>query len=94
MLIRKLHRIVGVSFAVFFCITAFAGAILLFRHKGWYSTEMWRFLKDIHNWEQLAVYVNINWLGIVLAAALIFMAITGLTLFFQPILRKRRKRKG
>lgn len=86
-MLRKLHRIVGLIFAPFFLITAVTGGILLFSHR--YRYQMKEGLLAWHNWEGLA-----NYAGLVLAAGLTFMAVTGVALWLQVKLRKRRARKS
>lgn len=86
-MLRKLHRIVGLIFAPFFFITAVTGGILLFRKFYGYQTK--ESLLEWHNWEGLAQYI-----GALLAAALSFMAVTGVALWLQVQLRKRRARRA
>jgi uncharacterized iron-regulated membrane protein len=83
MILRKLHRIVGLIFAPFFIITAVTGGVLLFsRH---YRHEVKKNLLAWHNWEGVSHYA-----GLILAAGLLFMAVTGVGLWLQMTLRKRR----
>jgi uncharacterized iron-regulated membrane protein len=86
-MLRKLHRIVGLIFAPFFVITAATGAILLFRRQ--YSPSVKHDLLEWHHWEGLA-----NYIGLLLAGALLFMAISGVALWGQVFFRKRRARRS
>ena len=81
--IRKLHRSVGLMFAPFFLITAFTGMALLWRKAGVYGPDTKSFLIGLHNWEIAAKYI-----GVILAAGLIFMVVTGSLIFFKLISRK------
>ena len=76
--IRKLHRTIGAVFSLFFLLTALAGSALLWRKAGIYSNETKSLMLDLHNWEIAAEYA-----GVILAAALIFMNITGLIMFYK-----------
>ena len=90
MTIRKLHRIVGVCFAPFFLITACTGAALLWRNAGIFSFDTKGTMLGLHNWEGLHG-LGIHYLGVLLAAGLTFMAVTGTMLWAQMILRKKRR---
>ena len=81
--IRKLHRSVGLMFAPFFLITALTGMALLWRKAGVYGPDIKNFLIGIHNWEIAARYI-----GVILAAGLIFMVVTGSLIFIKLIRRK------
>ena len=81
--IRKLHRAVGLVFAPFFLITAVTGIALLWRQAGTYGKETKELLIGLHNWEIAAKYV-----GVILAAGLIIMALTGLSMVIQSYGRK------
>ena len=72
MMLRKLHRTVGMIFGPFFLLTALTGVLLLFRKDDLYSSETKSFFIGLHNWEIAAKYI-----GVVLAVGLITMAITG-----------------
>ncbi len=86
-MLRKLHRIVGLIFAPFFIITAVTGGILLF--SGQYRHDVKKRLLAWHNWEGVSHYA-----GLILAASLLFMAVTGVALWLQMTLRKRRARRA
>ena len=83
MIIRKIHRTIGIIWAPFFLLTASTGILLLFRNIGLYSIETLKILIGLHNWEIVANYV-----GIILAIGLISMAISGILLFLQIQMRK------
>lgn len=85
MFLRKLHRTVGVIFAPFLLLTAVAGTLLLLRRTGLYGYDTREILLGLHNWEIVAGYI-----GIVLASALAFMAITGSVIFLKMKMRRRR----
>ncbi len=83
MVLRKFHRTVGMIFGPFFLLTSLTGIMLLFRKDDLYSGEAKSFLIGLHNWEIAAKYV-----GVVLAAGLITMIITGFFIAMQ--IRKAR----
>ncbi|MBT7068003.1 MAG: hypothetical protein HN919_17020 [Verrucomicrobia bacterium] len=76
--IRKLHRVVGLLFAPFFLITALTGIALLWRKADVYGAETKGILIGLHNWEIAAKYI-----GVILAAGLICMVVTGLFMFIR-----------
>lgn len=78
LIIRKLHRTVGIIFVPFFLLTAVIGSLLLFRNTQILSNRTFVILIGIHNWEIVAHYV-----GVILAVAIIFMSISGIILFVQ-----------
>ncbi len=82
--VRKLHRSVGLAFSVFFLITAVTGIALLLRNAGVYETGTKNFLLGLHNWELVAKYI-----GAVMAAGLICMTLTGLTMLIRAAKRKQ-----
>ena len=84
-MLRKLHRIVAIVFTPFLLITPITGIILLFRKTGLYGDETQKLLLGIHNWEIAANYV-----GVMLALALIFVVATGLAMFIQYCSRRGR----
>ena len=84
MKLRSLHRTVEILFSPFFLITACTGICLLWRKAEIYGKETKSLLLGMHNWEIAAQYV-----GGVLAAGLIFMALTGITLYIQAARKKR-----
>jgi uncharacterized iron-regulated membrane protein len=86
MWLRRWHRVIGLVFAPFFLITAVTGAILLFRRH--FGPAAKHEMLQWHNWEGLADYV-----GVILAIALAWMAVTGWALWLQIYLRKRKARK-
>ena len=87
-MLRKLHRRVGLLLAPLLLVTAIAGGLLLFRTRGWYDWETGSFLKDLHNYHVVGLFM-----GVIVAAGLAFMAITGPMLYLQVWLRKRKARK-
>lgn len=84
MILRKLHRLTGVLFAGFFLLTACTGIALLFRKNDIYGKETKELLIGLHNWE-----IVVNYIGIFLSLALIFMSVTGLMIAYRS-----RRRKG
>jgi hypothetical protein len=68
-------------------ITALAGLILLYRKAGLYERngEFREAVQNLHNYELLAPYV-----GTVAAALMVAVAITGVAVFCQIHLRKRK----
>jgi uncharacterized iron-regulated membrane protein len=89
-MLRKLHRVVGLIFAPFFLVTAGTGGILLFRR--YFGAKIHHNLLQWHNWEGLNRYVSYS--GVLLATGLAFMAVTGVALWIQIALRKRRARRA
>ncbi len=75
---KRKHRIVAIVFMPFLLITPITGIILLFRKTDLYGKETKEFLLSLHNWEIAANYV-----GIILAAGLIFIVSTGLIMFIR-----------
>lgn len=90
MILRKIHRILGLCFAPFFLLTAATGGLLLWRADNIYDHETQSTLIKFHNWEGLHA-VGIHYLGMLLAAALILMVLTGWCIALQM---RARKRKG
>jgi len=88
MLLRKMHRAVGVLSAPFLLLTAVAGALLLLRRTGLYGFGARDVILGLHNWEIIAGYI-----GVVLALALAFMAVTGFLIFLKMKLRRKKKVK-
>nr|VFK46701.1 MAG: hypothetical protein BECKTC1821E_GA0114239_106811 [Candidatus Kentron sp. TC] len=76
---RKVHRAVGLVFSPFFLLTAVTGIILLWRKAEVYGSDVKGILIGLHNWEIAAKYI-----GVILAAGLIYMAITGLLMILFP----------
>ena len=60
-----------------------SGHYLLWRKAGVYGPDTKSFLIGLHNWEIAAKYI-----GVILAAGLIFMVVTGSLIFFKLISRK------
>lgn len=87
MTIRKLHRTVALIFAPFFVITATTGAIMLLRMNGLYSGQTMNVLIGLHNWELVA-----NHIGIILASGLLFVTVTGVMIWGQIRLHRRRSK--
>ena len=90
MTLRKIHRILGLCFAPFFLLTAATGALLLWRKDDLYSHETQSTLLKLHNCEGLHA-IGIHYMGMILAAALILMVLTGWCIALQM---RARKRKG
>ena len=86
--LRKMHRTVAILFSPFLLLTATSGAVLLFRKAGLYEYRVEDALLGLHNWEIVAHYV-----GLVLAAGLITIVVTGVTIFTQMQVRVRRARR-
>ena len=82
MSIRKLHRAVGLACAPFFLITAFTGIALLWRKDEVYGADTKGVLLGLHNWEIAAKYI-----GVILAAGLICMTVTGLLMLIRQTKR-------
>ena len=87
MVLRKFHRAVGMIFAPFFLLTSLTGIALLFRRDEIFSGETKSIFLGLHNWEIAAKYV-----GIVLAAGLITMIITGFCIAMQVRKAKTKAR--
>ena len=77
--IRKLHRLVAISLSPFIIFLSLTGCVLLFRKAGIYEKEIKNLLVELHTWEILAPYI-----GIFLGIGLLFLAISGIILFFNP----------
>ena len=82
--LRKLHRVLGLVFSPFFLVTAVTGAALLWRKAEVYGNETKGLLIGLHNWEIATKYV-----GIILAAGLICMTLTGLAMLIQSAKKKQ-----
>lgn len=87
-MLRKLHRYVGMVLAPFFVITGVGGGLLLWRNRLRASDIDVRGITKLHNYEITGTY-----LGVVVAAGLVFMAFTGAMLFLQMFLRKHKARQ-
>lgn len=77
--LRKVHRLVALTFSPFMILLAGSGCILFFRKAGIYSKEIKEFLVAIHTWEIVLPYI-----GLVLGFGLLFIVISGIILFFNP----------
>jgi uncharacterized iron-regulated membrane protein len=77
-MLRRLHRTVALVFSPVFIITAVTGAVLLWRKAGVYGEGPEKLMLGLHNWEMAARYV-----GIILAAGLLLVVITGICLAVQ-----------
>lgn len=78
MKIRKLHRIIAITFSPFILMVSLSGMFLLFRKTGLYSKDTKSLFISLHTWEIIAPYV-----GIILALGLIIITITGMIIFFK-----------
>jgi uncharacterized iron-regulated membrane protein len=76
---KKVHRAVGLVYAPFFLLTAITGIALLWRKAEIYGSDIKGVLIGLHNWEIAAKYI-----GVILAAGLIYMAVTGLLMIIFP----------
>ena len=94
MTVRKLHRFVGMVFMPFFLITAATGAVLLFRGSSNRVAVNRRWILGVHNWELLDG-AGVRYVGLVLAAGLLLMSVTGAIISIRMAARKRgRKAPG
>ena len=78
MKIRKLHRIVAITFSPFLLFLSVTGIILLFRKTDLYPKSTKSMLVSLHTWEIIMPYI-----GMIMGLALIFITITGMILFFK-----------
>ena len=78
MTILRLHRIAGAVFAPFLIFAALTAIPLFWRKDGLYSESAKEVLVSLHTWEIGAQYI-----GIVLALALLTMSISGMVLFLN-----------
>ena len=90
--LRKIHRILGVVFAPFLLITAVTGGILLWRRADIYDYQTTAALLKWHNWEGLHA-IGIHYLGVVLAAGLVGVVLSGAALWVWIRIRTRRSRR-
>lgn len=79
MKLRKLHRIVAITFSPLLLLLALTGGALFFRKAGFYSKEIKELIISIHTWEIILPYI-----GLVLCLGLLFIVISGVILFFKP----------
>lgn len=79
MKLRKLHRIVAITFSPLLLLLAITGCLLFFRKAGIYNKEIKEFLVSLHTWEIIAPYI-----GLALGLGLLFIIISGIILFFNP----------
>jgi len=94
MWLRSLHRMIGVILAPFFIFTALAaGTLVLIKwldpNNQVVGFELRRLLTDLHNYTYFAEV-----LGLVLAAAVLFMSVTGLIMGLQVYWRRFRGRRA
>lgn len=75
-MVRQLHKWLGLVCAPFFLLSLVTGSLLLWRKAELYSKETKGVLVELHTWELIAPY-----LAILLAAGLLLMTLTGLSLF-------------
>lgn len=78
MRLLEIHRTIGKIFALFFIFASLTAAPLFWRKDGVYSESTKELIVSFHTWEAGAKYS-----GIILAAALFVMSITGLILSFS-----------
>ena len=90
MTLRQVHRTLGMVFGPFFLITAATGGLLLWRKADLFGVEAKEGMLGWHNWEGLHRF-GIHYLGMLLAAALVMMVVTGAALRLQ-VWRRTRKR--
>lgn len=79
MRLRKLHRVVAITFSPLLLLLALTGGALFFRKAGFYSKEIKELFIAIHTWEIIMPYV-----GLILCMGLLFIVISGIILFFKP----------
>ena len=87
--LRKIHRTLAIIFAPFLLITATTGGILLLRNADIYGYQTTDGLLKWHNWEGLHA-IGIHYLGVLLAAGLLAVVLTGAALWVWIKLRTRR----
>ena len=87
MKLRAIHRVLGLVTAPFMIVTALCGLVLLYRKTGLYERngEFRETVQNLHNYELLTPYV-----GTVAAVLMTALAITGVAVFCQMRLRKRK----
>jgi len=77
--LRKLHRLVAITFSPVLLVLALSGCLLFFRNTGFYEKEIKGLLVGIHTWEIALPYV-----GLIFGLAFLFILISGVILFFNP----------
>jgi uncharacterized iron-regulated membrane protein len=89
MSLRRLHGICGLIVGPLLAVTALGGGLLAAADEaGFGGYRFRRFLKHLHNYEVLTL-----WLGVAVAGGLLFMAVSGWALWWQGHLRRRRARR-
>ena len=86
MKLRKIHKIVGLVFAPFFALTALTAIPLFWRKENLYSDDTKDLLLGLHNWEIASKYI-----GTILALALLFMTVTGVTIAIKSARDRNRQ---
>lgn len=79
MKLRKLHRLVAITFSPFLLLLALTGCLLFFRKAGLYDKEIKEWLVNIHTWE-----IALPYIGLILGTGFLFITISGIILFFKP----------
>ncbi len=82
-MVKHLHKWLGLVLAPFFLLSVVTGSMLLWRKADLYTKETKGVLVELHTWELIAPYI-----GIFLAAGLLLMTLTGLSLFTQSKKKK------
>jgi uncharacterized iron-regulated membrane protein len=80
---RKFHRYLGLILSPLILVTAVTGGILLWRKH--FHPDLKHDLLDWHNWEIVASYA-----GVVVAGGLVLMVFSGVAMWAQMAIRKRR----
>ena len=90
MWLRRVHRLIGLVLAPFLLLTAVGGAMVIAWRLKWYRDfDLREWFLEAHNLEAVG-----PWAGLVLALGLALMACTGVALWLQMTLRKRRSRRA
>lgn len=79
MKLRKIHRLVAITFSPFLLMLAVTGCLLFFRKAGIYDKEIKELLVGIHTWE-----IALPYIGLILGVGFLFIVVSGIILFFNP----------
>jgi uncharacterized iron-regulated membrane protein len=79
MLLRRLHLYVGLALVPFLLVTAVTGFVYLLAPR-YYQVLRW------HGW--------FRWGGLGLAAGLVFLAVSGATLYLNTRIQQRKRRSA